>query len=97
MNSRKIVSTGVLLLALILVVQSNPQFGFQQGQYGGGQFGGGQYGSGQFGGGQFGGGQLIKETKVDDIITNPDGSRREEIIDDKIIRIPGFKTSIFKF
>jgi hypothetical protein len=44
---------------------------------------------GQFGGGQYGGGQLVKETKVDDVITNPDGSRREEIFDDKIFRRPG--------
>ena len=33
-------------------------------------------------------GQIIKETITDDIITYPDGSRREEIIDDEIIARP---------
>ncbi len=94
--NRRITTNGVLLLwFFIFVVESKPQYGqygggqYGGGQYGSGQYGGGQYGNGQYGGGQFGGGQLVKETKVDDVITNPDGSRREEIFDDKIFRRPG--------
>ena len=41
-------------------------------------------------------GQLIKETITDDIITYPDGSRREEIIDDKFISRPDGGTEEIK-
>ena len=34
-------------------------------------------------------GQLIQDTRIDDKITNPSGSRREEITDDRILAEPG--------
>jgi hypothetical protein len=74
--NRRITFIGVLLLSFIIfVVESKPQYG--------------QYGSGQYGNGQFGGGQLIKETKVDDVITNPDGIRKKKkFLTIKIFRSP---------